>query len=287
MYKTTVDEEKLAILQDVNSATAESGIDWFLCGAFSRVLLCEGFHGLQNGRGTYDLDFAICVKTLEEFTNLRSFLCEQFPFEQDPNMEQRLIHTKSRLLVDLIPFGEFARPDNKYFWAPDNAFEMYVQGYDEALSTALVFEVNNELRIRLAGYAEQFLLKLFAWKDRRTRRGKDDAQDLAYFLKNAEAGVPRNDFHTKYSEIHDALGYYEDLTSIYILGSNIKTIFSGTTVKKAVQLIENELINFENSAILTDMYDSFLSRKHPEEYILKVLKLLVQGMTNSKLDQGR
>ena len=66
MYRVTIDEYKKAVLSAFDTVATEFAIPRFLCGAYSRVLLCEEILKASAGRATYDLDIAICVKSLDE-----------------------------------------------------------------------------------------------------------------------------------------------------------------------------------------------------------------------------
>ncbi len=280
MYRVTVDEDRKAVFSAVDTAASEFGISWFLCGAYSRILLCEEVLKTPAGRATYDLDIAICVRSLNEYTRFRDILCQGHMFEPDSKTEHRLTHCSSGILIDIIPFGKFAEPDEVYNWGTDDICEMNVQGFADASSFTISLLLNNELVVKSAGYAEQFVLKLFAWQDRRSKRGIDDAADLAYFLMNAVHFVAEKDLYGKYDSVMQETGYDIDLASCFALGSRIRSVFSRKTVCKIIEILGSELEACENSALISDMYERFTSWPQPDERIFAVMDQVLKGLSS-------
>jgi len=278
MYRVTVDDDKKAALVAIDTVAREFTISWFLCGAYSRVLLCEEVFKTPIGRATYDLDIAICVQSLDEYTCFSEALCEKHMFRPDSKKEQRLIHVRSGVPVDIIPFGKFSEPDELYTWGSDDAFEMNVRGFNEASLSVITFLINSELEIKIAGYAEQFVLKLFAWKDRRQVRGIDDARDLAYFLIHALKSVSDKDLYGKYDSVREEAGYDDELASCYILGKQIRSVFSNKTVDKTIEILEDEFKAGDDSALMSDMFSRFSSWPQPDERIETVIDQLLKGL---------
>ena len=199
-------------------------------------------------------------------------------FRPDSKKEQRLIHVRSGVPVDIIPFGKFSEPDELYTWGSDDAFEMNVLGFNEASLSVISFLINSELEIKVAGYAEQFVLKLFAWKDRRQVRGIDDARDLAYFLIHALKSVSEKDLYGKYDSVREEAGYDDELASCYILGKQIRSVFSNKTVDKTIEILEDEFKAGDDSALMSDMFGRFSSWPKPDERIEIVIDQLLKGL---------
>ena len=278
MYRVTVDEEKKAVLSAIDTVAAEQAISWFLCGAYSRVLLCEEVLKIQAGRATYDLDIAVCVKSLVEYTRFRAILCQEHMFEPDSRKEHRLIH-RSSTLIDIIPFGKFAEPKEIYNWGPNNSFEMNVRGFNDAYSSAISFLLNGELEVKSAGYAEQFVLKLFAWRDRRTTKGIDDGSDLAYFLLHASKSISEKDLYGKYHSALQEAEYDIELASCFVLGNMIRSVFSKRNVNKTIEILDHDLQAGDDSALMSDMYNRFRFWPKPDERISTVISQVLKGLS--------
>lgn len=277
MYKVTIDADRKKVLSAIDTVATELSITWFLCGAYSRILLCEEVLKVSVGRATFDLDIAICVESLEDLDNFRDSLRKKHNFKQDRYNEHRLIHT-SNLRLDIIPFGRFAEPDEMYRWGEEDGFEMNVQGFADAYSSSISLSINDEFEIKLAGFAEQFVLKLFAWKDRRSIRVVDDAGDLAYFLVNAIHSFPDIELYNKYDSVLEENEYDAELTSCFVLGKQIRSVFSEITCNTIHELLDDELQKAEDSALISDMYKKFTSWPQPEERISDLFKQLLNGI---------
>jgi len=279
MYKVTIDADRKKILSAINTVARELSIAWFLCGAYSRILLCEEVMKISVGRATFDLDIAIRAKSLKNFDNFWDNLRKKHNFKQDRYNEHRLIHT-SDIRLDIIPFGRFAEPDEMYRWGEEDGFEMNVQGFADAYSSSISLSINDEFEIKSAGYAEQFVLKLIAWKDRRSIRGVDDAGDLAYFLINAIHSFPDIELYNKYDSVLKENEYDAELTSCFVLGKQIRSVFSEKTCNTVRELLNDELQKAEDSALISDMYRKFTSWSQPEERISDLFTQLLNGIRN-------
>ena len=279
MYKVSIDADRKEVLLAINTVATKLSIAWFLCGAYSRILLCEEVLGISAGRATFDLDIAVCVKSLQDFDNFRDILCRKYNFKQDIYYEHRLIHT-SDIPLDIIPFGCFAEPDEIYRWREDDGFEMSVQGFADAYSSSICLNINDNFEIRSTGFAEQFVLKLIAWKDRRSIRGVDDAGDLAYFLINAIHSFPDIELYNKYDSVLQENEYDAELTSCFVLGKQIRSVFSNITCNTVSELLNDELQKAEDSALISDMYRKFTSWPQPEERISNLFTQLLNGIRN-------
>lgn len=168
------------------------------------------------------------------------------------------------------------------FWGINDGFEMNVLGFSEAYSASLSFCINGLLEVRVAGFIEQFVLKLFAWQDRQVQRGVDDAADLAFFLRNAEVYFPTERLHDEYSEIVERVEYDMSLAACCVLGKSIGSVFSGTTVE-AVSLILNEAVsNSCGSVFISDIAYSFPEWNDPEERVLKLIEQVLLGIRDKQ-----
>lgn len=223
-YKAEVDKNTELILSLVSKATSELGIDWFICGAGARVLLCEQVSGMRAGRATNDIDFAVCVDSYSDYDALRELLCDHFNFQPDRHQIQRLFHT-SGALIDIVSFGKLGGPNKKIVWEKDSSFEMSVLGFDDAFASALPVRINGELTVLVASYVEQFGLKLLAWEERHVRKRTEDTKDIAYFLRHANSWFSEETLHDSYPDVLENVDYDMELASAYALGRNIIRVF--------------------------------------------------------------
>ncbi len=169
-----IDSEKEEIFRSIGEAANELGVEWFICGAGARILLCENVYGMRAGRATLDFDFVVRVNTFEQYQTLRNLLCDQHHFEPDRHQAQRLCHS-SGYMVDIVPYGRIGEPDKKIVWEGKGEREMNIIGFDEAYSSVLKIRVNNDFTVLVPDYAVLFGLKLLVWAERHVLKGTEDA----------------------------------------------------------------------------------------------------------------
>ncbi len=75
--------------------------------------------------------------------------------------------------VDLIPFRGVASADGTIAWPPSQDIVMNVAGFEEALTSSVLIEIEADLRVHVASVAGQTLLKLAAWVDRGRESNKE------------------------------------------------------------------------------------------------------------------
>lgn len=282
LYSISVDSDKAQILSEINDQAGTLRIPWFLCGAYSRVLLCEKALGTNVGRATYDLDIGISVESLDQYRIFRDTLCRNGNFKRNRHKDERLDHSNG-LWIDIIPFGKFAEPDEMYHWGEDDAFEMNVRGFSDAYSSSVSLTINEKFEIKCAGYPEQFVLKLFAWKERHTTRGSDDAGDIAFFLANAINTISESQLYREYDAVLEENGFDAELTSCFVLGKRIRLVFADETCNEILGILNIELMNPDESSLIADMYPNFPSWEYPEVRIHDALKQLRDGLLSNNI----
>jgi predicted nucleotidyltransferase len=110
----------------------------------------------------------------------------------DERALQRLIYSEQAarlpLPVDLIPFRGVASGESMIEWPPSRDIVMNVAGFEEALASSVLLEIQPELSVRVASLPGLTLLKVVAWFDRGRETNKD-ASDLYRLLTTyADAG---------------------------------------------------------------------------------------------------
>ena len=121
-----------ALIRDLQAAA--SAEQWLLVGAMARDLWLFYAHGIETGRATTDVDFAVALTDWSAFEALRERLLASGRFRAERTLH-RLQHASGRRL-DLVPFGRVADAHGVIAWPPDGAVRMSVAGYDEALAVA-------------------------------------------------------------------------------------------------------------------------------------------------------
>ncbi|MDQ7051110.1 MAG: nucleotidyl transferase AbiEii/AbiGii toxin family protein [Enterobacterales bacterium] len=179
-----LDKELIGRYTDVALAMTELNIPFLVVGASARDLFFEYAHDIGAPRKTHDLDFAIQIPNWEAFEQARKALIKRGFVET--KVQHRL--RKGEIYpIDIVPFGEIA-DENNIAWPPDGDVQMNVLGFDEALSNAAWFVINNnpKIEIPLPQPPGLILMKFIAWLDREQPLRTKDAQDIKFILKSFE-----------------------------------------------------------------------------------------------------
>lgn len=91
--------------------------------------------------------------------------------------------------------------------------------------------------------------------------------------------VSEKDLYGKYHSVLEEAGYNDELASCYILGRQIiRSVFSMKTVNKTIEILEDEFMAGDDSALMSDMYSRFSSWPQPDEHIAAVIDQLLKGL---------
>ena len=178
---SAVDLSVVRVLRVLDPIARSSKCEYFLAGATARDLILVNVHGLLPGRATRDIDFGIAVESWAQFELLKERLLATNDFSAS-RAQQRLTFTDSNegisIPVDLIPFRGVASADGTIAWPPGRDIVMNVAGFEEALTSSVLIEIEANLTVHVASVAGLTLLKLAAWVDR-GRESNKDAADLS------------------------------------------------------------------------------------------------------------
>jgi len=172
------------VLRAVHDVVRAHALPYFLCGAMARDLLTWHLYGIPRPTATRDVDLAISVTDWASFNNLKAQLIATGEFSAGRTASKLRFQGDSPdtgYPVDLIPFGGVATAAGIIAWPPDQATEMTVIGYEEALRSAASIQIDEEYEIPVVSFPMLTALKLFSWHDRRRLTPKD-AEDFAYLL---------------------------------------------------------------------------------------------------------
>ncbi|MCQ8878728.1 nucleotidyl transferase AbiEii/AbiGii toxin family protein [Pseudoalteromonas shioyasakiensis] len=187
----------------INAQADALAISYLVIGATARdIILHHGF-GAAIERGTRDVDFAIQVKSWQQFEQLKAKLLANGFKAHETKAHQLIISLTDgdEWEVDIIPFGAIAGDSHSITWPPQYDIEMSVIGFNEAFNNALnvTISVTPKLEIKVASPEGMLLLKLKSWQEREPHiRGKD-AIDIYYLIKH----------YSKIPEVNDSL-YNDD-----------------------------------------------------------------------------
>jgi predicted nucleotidyltransferase len=221
-----IDPSVVRVLRVLDPIARSSKCEYFLAGATARDLILVNVHGLRPGRATRDIDFGIAVESWAQFELLKERLLATNEFSAS-RAHQRLIYADSNdglsTPVDLIPFRGVASADGIIAWPPSRDILMNVAGFEEALASSLVIEIETGLTAHVASVAGLTLLKLAAWADRGLESNKDAADLYRLLSSYADAGNTDR-LYEQELDLLEAVDFDMRLAGAEILGRDVVTI---------------------------------------------------------------
>ena len=264
-----VDPSVVRVLRALDPIAHSVGCAYFVAGATARDLILVNVHGLRPGRATRDIDFGIAIESWEQFANLKEGLIGTGEFEADRRSLQRLIYIDRTASlstpVDLIPFGGVTSADGTVAWPPSRDIVMNVAGFEEALESSILIEIDDGLKVRVASIAGLTLLKLTAWADRGRENNKDAADIHRLLTAYADAGnIDRLYDHEL--DLLEAANFDMKLAGAELLGRDVAHIGSPRAMDRIRSLLSSDRERLVNHMAQTtyaetgDAVDRMVSR---------------------------
>jgi predicted nucleotidyltransferase len=159
---------------------ASHGISYYLIGANARdIALYKA--GENPGKATADIDFAVMVPDHASFVALKTQLIKEGFEGAGGTMPHRLHHSKSKTIIDLLPYGQIAQKYTVSFM--DRKVELSTIGFNEVGTATEVFESPGGISIPVSPAHGLVILKLIAFSEKPERT--KDLTDIAALLKAA------------------------------------------------------------------------------------------------------
>ena len=241
-----VGELTVEIVREIEKVSKVLDLELLLVGAQAKVILLENIHGLNPGRATGDIDFAFAVESWDQFNQIKQSLIATGKFKELPKVKQRLIYQSGLIehgyVVDIIPFGEVQDDNNMIAWPPELDVVMSVSGYQEALESALLVELDAELTIKVVSLAGLAILKIFAWSERGTVTDNKDALDLLTLLRTYHEIDINKDriYDVPEPAVLESINYNPELMGAWLLGYDVAAIADQSSIEKITGLIESK-----------------------------------------------
>ena len=245
-----VDVLTVEVVHEIEKVSKALGLELLLVGAQAKVILLENIHGLNPGRSTGDIDFAFAVESWDQFHQIKQSLIATGKFKELSKVKQRLVYQSSVIehgvIVDIIPFGKVQDENNMIAWPPELDVVMSVSGYQEALESALLVELDIDLAIKVVSLAGLAILKIFAWSERGTVTENKDALDLLTLLRTYhEAGNADRIYEVPAPEVLEAMNYDPELMGAWLLGYDVAAIadvHAGVAITRIIESKKEELV---------------------------------------------
>lgn len=234
----------IEIVREIQVCSEALGVELLLVGAQAKVILLEHIYGLNPGRATQDIDIAFAVESWEQFETIKQNLINR-NFRALPTKAQKLLYQSQQIgheySVDIIPFGVVQDADNNIAWPPDLDIVMSVSGYQEALQSALLVEIEDGLIIKVVSLPGLAILKLIAWSERGSRTENRDAIDFLTLLRNYhDAGNTERIYEIVPAPISETLDYNPEQMAAWLLGYDAAAILDSHIIDSITQLLETK-----------------------------------------------
>jgi len=264
------------ILEKLIAYFSDIDIRFYVIGATARDIIMD-IHGEKSGRATHDLDIAIAISDWKEYKIIEEGIINIDDFEKDNKQKQRFIFRKE-FELDIVPFGDIMKENDKIFWPPDESFAMSVLGFSEVNDATTEVKIDDNLSVNVASLAGIFILKIVAWSDRHHKSNKD-ADDIAFIISNYLNINEKRAGEDYYDEIYLDENFTINLAGAKLLGIDSAIIFGKNqeTKQKIIDIINDEIAKEEESKLINQITETNTNFKYDEtinclENIIIVLK---------------
>jgi predicted nucleotidyltransferase len=237
-----LDPVTLVVLKTLHQIAKKNRASYFIIGATARDILMTHIFGIDAGRATRDVDFAIALENWEQFKIIKQKFVDSGDFYQAADGAHRLYYRHSEFdtayPMDLIPFGGLESAGHNIAWPPDMAVVMNVAGYGEALKSAVQVNLGNGLIANVVSIPALAALKLLAWNDRGLADNKD-AQDLFFLLRHYHEAGNSDRLYEEAFSLLQSCEHDLELAGAALLGYDTRLIVEEETRQALMDVLGN------------------------------------------------
>lgn len=167
----------------LDQCLGEYKMSLYIVGARARDIAVKIMGEEEPKRRTEDLDIAIAIEDWNTF----DIICESLQsnhfkrYRKTQKFFYKGEHGELDFEVDLVPFGGIAI-DERVCWPPEGNPVMSVRCFQDVMKEALIINIDDKVKVKMAPLCGQFLIKLDTWNDRNITTDKD-AEDLLFILR--------------------------------------------------------------------------------------------------------
>jgi len=267
------------ILEKLSNYFEGMDIQFYVIGATARDIIMT-IHGEKAKRATRDLDIAIAISNWSEYDKVEEGILQIEGFKKDLKQKQRFIYQDTYQL-DIVPFGNIMKEDDRIFWPPDESMAMSVLGFAEVKNSTKQVVIDENLTIEVASLDGIFILKLNAWGDRHVEHNRD-ADDMGFILNNYLIINEERAATEHYNDIYLMDDFNPKISGAKLLGMDMAKIIgdSHATKKKIIEIIKKEIDKEEQSKLINQIIETNKSFYYEE--VVDALKNIIEGINLKK-----
>ena len=243
-----------SILEDLSKYFSKEKINFYVIGATARDIIMH-IHNEKSGRATLDLDIAVAISDWDKYLLIEKGIVKIEGFEKDYSQKQRFIYHKI-LRLDIVPFGDIMKEDDKIYWPPDESIAMSVLGFKEVSNNVRKVEFDSSTEIKVASLAGIFILKIVAWSERYII-GNKDADDIGFILNNYYY-INEQKAVKEHYDIFEVEKFNIHIAAAQLLGRDIRKILSvnDDTRIKITRILQSELNKGIESPLINQIIET-------------------------------
>jgi predicted nucleotidyltransferase len=263
------------ILEKLTNYFAELDIQFYVIGATARDIIMT-IHEEKAKRATRDLDIAIAISNWDEYEKVEEGILKIDGFKKDEKQKQRFIYNDVYIL-DIVPFGDIMKEDDRIFWPPDETMAMSVLGFAEVKNSTKQVIIDETLTIEVASLDGIFILKLNAWVDRHIEHNRD-ADDMGFILNNYLNINEERAATEHYNDIYLMADFNTKISGAKLLGMDMAKIIGDNHATKAkiIKIIQSEIDKEEQSQLINQIIETNKSFSYEET--LYCLQNIIEGL---------
>lgn len=197
---------------------------YFLIGATARDILFTNVMGIVTDRATRDVDFAVAVPTWPAFEKLKADLVASGHFMATKHVQQLLFRDHQRAFqLDLVPFSG-VESNGRIAWPPDGAIVMNVAGYDDALRSAVLVEIEAGLQVKVISIPALVALKILAWNDQPA--ATKHARDVLFLLRSYHHAGQQDRLYDAHIDLLQGSDFDIEMAGAALLGRDTRELLS-------------------------------------------------------------
>jgi predicted nucleotidyltransferase len=263
------------LLEQLDNYFQSIQTQFYIIGATARDMILDA-HGEKSGRATRDIDIAVAIPHWEKYKQIEEGLLNIVGITKDPAQAQRFIY-QGIYHLDIVPFGEIMKEDDKIFWPPDEQMAMSVLGFTEVGSNVHVVEIDQSLKLNIASLAGIFILKIVAWSERHLSTNKD-ADDMGFILQNYYT-INEDRIVAEHPDLFDDPDFDMTTAAAHLMGRDMAQILNDSpeTKQKIIDILLYEVVKKEESKLLNQIYETNKSIKF--ELIEQYLQIVIDELS--------